>query len=356
MRWKVGCGGEFSAPSGQITSPNYPQRYGDNLVCNYTITAAPDTYIVATFIDRFDIENHPLCVYDRLSAYQGNSTSSPIMARYCGSQLPAPIVSRSSLFLQFRTDGSINRAGFKFNYTTQGFIWLSNSLINRLLIWSNLIECGGRITSPTIIRSPSHPDTYYNNLNCTWTVEASANQVVDIKYDFDWIKIEKSIFNEMNFVNRFQSLTLETHRDCRYDWIAVYEGVEVNDTQLLGRFCGNFTYQLPRIKSRGQRALIHFRTDWSVSHGGFSAAVRFTSGPSQGCGGLLNLTASSSGASVQLRAPDAALSPGANGGELDCQWIVLAPPTRVVRLQFTQMDMTDSGCSEDFIEVRIDWS
>ena len=104
MRWKVGCGGEFSAPSGQITSPNYPQRYGDNLVCNYTITAAPDTYIVATFIDRFDIENHPLCVYDRLSAYQGNSTSSPIMARYCGSQLPAPIVSRSSLFLQFRTD------------------------------------------------------------------------------------------------------------------------------------------------------------------------------------------------------------------------------------------------------------
>ena len=78
MRWKVGCGGEFSAPSGQITSPNYPQRYGDNLVCNYTITAAPDTYIVDVFFDRFDIENHPLCVHDRVSAYQGNSTSSPM--------------------------------------------------------------------------------------------------------------------------------------------------------------------------------------------------------------------------------------------------------------------------------------
>jgi len=120
MRWKVGCGGEFSEPSGQITSPNYPQRYGDGLVCNYTITAAPDTLIVAQFIDRFDIESHPLCAYDRLSAYQGNSTSSPLMGRYCGSQLPPPIVSHSSLFLQFRTDGSINRSGFKFNYTTQG--------------------------------------------------------------------------------------------------------------------------------------------------------------------------------------------------------------------------------------------
>ena len=160
-------------------------------------------------------------------------------------------------------------------------------------------------------------------------MEAPVNQVVDIK---------------------FQSLTLETHRDCRYDWIAVYDGVQLNDTQLLGRFCGNFTYQLPRMKSRGQQAIIQFKTDWSVSHGGFSAAVRFTSGPNQGCGGLLNLTTGSG--NVQLRAPDAALSPVSNGGELDCQWTVLAPPTKVVRLQFTQLEMSDSGCSEDFIEAR----
>ena len=42
-------------------------------------------------------------------------------------------------------------------------------------------ECGGTITSPTIISSPSHPDTYYNNLNCTWRIEAPADQVIDIK-------------------------------------------------------------------------------------------------------------------------------------------------------------------------------
>ena len=109
MRWKVGCGGEFSAPSGQITSPNYPQRYGDNLVCNYTITAATDTYIVATFIDRFDIENHPLCVYDRLSAYQGNSTSSPMSwpdtaARNCPRRLSVAVPYSSNSAL---TDRSI---------------------------------------------------------------------------------------------------------------------------------------------------------------------------------------------------------------------------------------------------------
>ena len=120
MRWRVGCGGEFTASTGQVMSPNYPDRYGENLVCNYSISAGPDTYIIARFIDVFDIENHPVCIYDRLSVYQGNSTASQPLGRFCGRQAPGPIVSRSSLFLQFRTDSSIGRPGFKFNYTTQG--------------------------------------------------------------------------------------------------------------------------------------------------------------------------------------------------------------------------------------------
>lgn len=184
MRWKVGCGGEFDAPTGQITSPNYPQRYGDNLMCNYTIRASEDTYIVAHFVDKFDIESHTLCVYDRLSAYQGNSSASPPIGRFCGSQPPAPIVSRSNLFLQFRTDGSISKSGFKLNYTTQGQGCWKNLVFCRHVNSISRIfysECGGRISFPTIISSPSHPDTYYNNLNCTWRIEAPIDQVVDIK-------------------------------------------------------------------------------------------------------------------------------------------------------------------------------
>ena len=120
MRWRVGCGGEFDGPTGLITSPNYPMHYGDNLVCNYSITASPDTYIIAQFIDKFEIESHPLCIYDRLAAYQGNSSSSAPLGRYCGSQNPSPIVSHKNLFLQFRTDGSISGSGFKISYAKQG--------------------------------------------------------------------------------------------------------------------------------------------------------------------------------------------------------------------------------------------
>lgn len=68
---------------------------------------------------------------------------------------------------------------------------------------------------------------------------------------------------------------------------------------------------------------------------------------------MINLTQT---VQYQLRAPDAAVTPDSNGrieGDLDCQWQVLSPPGKVIRLQFTQIDMTDSGCTEDYIEVRV---
>ena len=121
------------------------------------------------------------------------------------------------------------------------------------------------------------------------------------------------------------------------------------------RVCGNFSFQLPRIKSRGSQALIQFRSDWSDNYGGFSAAVRFTAGERQGCGGIVNLTETSQ---VQLRAPDVAVNPRNDRieGELDCQWTVLTLPGKVIRFQLTQIDMaatTASGnCDDDYLELR----
>lgn len=154
MRWKVGCGGEFDSPTGQITSPNYPQRYGDNLICNYTITATPDTYIIARFIDKFEIEPHPLCIYDRIAAYQGNSSLSAPIGRYCGSQTPTPIVSHNTLFVQFRTDSSITGSGFKISYTKQGLSIFSSHLIKQI----NQIICSQNVEEQLIHRPLSvHP-------------------------------------------------------------------------------------------------------------------------------------------------------------------------------------------------------
>ena len=71
-------------------------------------------------------------------------------------------------------------------------------------------QCGGRVTDPGEIRSPLHPDTYFHNTNCTWTITAPTNQVVEVKFDY---------------------LELESHTRCRYDYVALYDGDNLDNNK-----------------------------------------------------------------------------------------------------------------------------
>ena len=94
------------------------------------------------------------------------------------------------------------------------------------------------------------------------------------------------------------------------------------------------------------------RTDGSVTSGGFRAVARFTYGPEQGCGGLVNLT--------EGRRTITSLDLDNDGNydpELNCQWTVAAPAGKVVKLRFTQFQLemrqndTHQECW-DYLEIR----
>ena len=59
----IGCGGNFTTPSGSIISPNYPNNYGHNTDCEWLITVEERHSIVLTFVD-FDVEGAADCSYD----------------------------------------------------------------------------------------------------------------------------------------------------------------------------------------------------------------------------------------------------------------------------------------------------
>ena len=59
----TGCGADLTTPSGSFTSPNFPQPYGHNAECIWTITAARGSTIQLAFVE-IDIELHANCVYD----------------------------------------------------------------------------------------------------------------------------------------------------------------------------------------------------------------------------------------------------------------------------------------------------
>lgn len=62
----TGCGGAITdSPRGSITSPNYPQPYGENAQCNWRISVNPGSTIQLILTD-LDMEEHGTCLFDSL--------------------------------------------------------------------------------------------------------------------------------------------------------------------------------------------------------------------------------------------------------------------------------------------------
>lgn len=57
------CGGDFSAPVGMFTSPNYPNRYPHNRVCEWRITVEEGRRVILTIND-MRTEEHWRCSSD----------------------------------------------------------------------------------------------------------------------------------------------------------------------------------------------------------------------------------------------------------------------------------------------------
>lgn len=59
----LGCGGSFRKPSGEFTSPGYPNSYPQNTLCEWFITVEPTSSIRLTFSD-INMEKSQQCIMD----------------------------------------------------------------------------------------------------------------------------------------------------------------------------------------------------------------------------------------------------------------------------------------------------
>ena len=106
--------------TGQITSPNYPNHYSPNALCNYYINPKSNDKI---FIDIKEINTEEGC--DFLTIYDGNSSSYEQVARLSGTKGGSFTVGKNVL-VQFKSDGSNNYKGFRLVYKSvwQGILIL----------------------------------------------------------------------------------------------------------------------------------------------------------------------------------------------------------------------------------------
>ena len=100
-------------PGTTIISPNFPRNYSNDMDCEISIMFE-STQRVGVDFDLFDIETG--CA-DWLKIFDGNGSNTSLLgSKYCGdSRLGYVESSGSSIHLNFYSDSSVTKSGFKLN-------------------------------------------------------------------------------------------------------------------------------------------------------------------------------------------------------------------------------------------------
>ncbi|KAK2920300.1 hypothetical protein Q8A73_002504 [Channa argus] len=284
----ISCFFNFTAPSGTILSPNYPEEYGNNMNCVWLIISEPGSRIHLLFSD-FDLEPQ----FDWLVVKDEGLSEPTTFGTFSGKDVPSQIASNGHIMrLEFQSDHSNTGKGFNISYTTfgqnechdpgvpvngqrygdqfqlgssvafrcdQGFIRTQGSdqvtciIQDGNVVWSAAVPrceapCGGHLTAPTgVLLSPGWPSFYKDSLSCQWVIEAQTDHAVKIHFD------------------RFQT-------EVNYDTLEIRDG-PLASSPLIGEYHGT---QAPHfLISTSNFLFLLFTTDNSRSAAGFS--IRYES-------------------------------------------------------------------------------
>ncbi|XP_053622099.1 cubilin homolog [Plodia interpunctella] len=308
--WTAICGGTYNATTKEqyLYSPGYPY-YRPTQTCSYKVLVAPEERIQIKFID-FDLEGEQgSCENDNLTM-----SSAYFYDIYCGDEIPKISIMVNDVDIVFNSDNTIQKKGFKMAYS--------------------IYSCGGQVKEPTEISS-GPVDIYNNDMNCTWFIEAPKNKTVVLKFVY---------FN------------LEQSFECNADYLAVYEGQNIDVEKRIALLC-NVIKPATTIQSKGNTMTIEFKSDAYVGFKGFKINVSFTYSESAGCGGKINVDSSYTLTSPYIN------SLFSYENFLDCNWNIIAPLDKVIKISFSSFHIAPcqyinqtaigySQCDCDFVEIK----
>lgn len=312
------CGNTITGRRGEITSPNYPKNYANNLHCEWQISVKTDETIIIRILD-MDIRVIYVC-HDYLRIYDGASTDSKQILDWCGYQVPNPMVSSGNVVtLVFHTSYLYSAKGFR-------LIWrvTDTFVVHQLPVpWYSAKEkCtldGGHLADFNKITLPSLEKLMDNNAVRLWISsddEGTLHRCYSIGLSGESVAVESedSCNNTLGFVCQkeavvcgkaiteangtlhspgypngypddifclwqltaregysvlltLQDVNLEPSQDCSYDYVEI-QNVSENETAVLQKLCGkasNMTFKLASSK-----VIIIFRSDIGTTSPGFT--------------------------------------------------------------------------------------
>ncbi|XP_028650515.1 procollagen C-endopeptidase enhancer 2b [Erpetoichthys calabaricus] len=235
------CGGNLTGESGYIGSEGFPGVYPPNTKCVWKITV-PEGKVVVLSIKLIDLESDSLCRYDYVDVYNGHANGQRL-GRFCGTFRPGAIVaSTNKMLIQMVSDANTAGNGFIATYSAAQ----PNERGDQY--------CGGRLDKPSgTFKTPNWPDRDYPaGVTCSWHIVAPRSQIIEVK---------------------FEKFDVERDNYCRYDYVAIFNGGEINDAKRIGKYCGDSPPG--PIISEGNELLIQFLSDLSLTADGFIGQYKF---------------------------------------------------------------------------------
>ncbi|XP_063906397.1 tolloid-like protein 1 [Zophobas morio] len=275
--YEATCGGEVYVRNEFVLHSSHPQeKYPLNIKCVWKVVV-PDFHQVVLSFQKFKIEHHDQCLFDYVEVDDSNGTS---RGRFCGDVLPGNVTSSSNnLTIKLVSDASVQKEGFsvfilaEFDECTTMLHDCAQECINTIGKYkcacrkgyelhsdgkSCEVACGGSLTALNgVIQSPSFPNEYPSNKQCTWEIVAPVGHVV--------------LLNFTHFDIEGDNLTRSIKNKCEKDKLDVFSESE-NVTKHLGTYCGS---GLPdRVISESTNTKIVFFSDSTVETKGF--ALRYS--------------------------------------------------------------------------------
>lgn len=296
-----GCGGTFTATSGEISSPiSYVDNtYPDNLLCEYLIKLPKDNRISIQF-NKFHLEASEGCRFDYVEMYEGKTDQAPLIGRWCSTTSPANYISETnSVLIKFKSDWSTSHGGFQLTYK---------------------IVCGGSFSEDNgIITSPLFPQTYEADRVCQYSIQAPVGKAIILE---------------------FQDFDVESSSECDYDYVEIFDGHDANSTSK-GQYCGE--NKPPQIISTFNALWLVFHVDASIGGRGFKANYSFIDIP---CGGILTKQ------DQIIRSPSSSEDPDSYLHNTRCTWVILGKPGEVVKLTWLTFEVErNQNCTYDYVQV-----
>ncbi|XP_064470345.1 cubilin homolog [Ornithodoros turicata] len=196
-----------------------------------TDVPAHSRHVLNITFTKFSLEEGHECAFDFLEIHDGETLSSPLVGRYCGTSMNGKNLTSTHpvITLWFKTDHSVSGEGFAFN-------WIAADPV-----------CGKALDEADVgsVQSPGYPGNYPSRRDCFWTVRVPVGKRIQF---------------------HSATLQLEHHDNCNYDFLKIYDGASEND-QLLGSYCST---GIPSpVVTAGHLALLHFHSDDSQTDTGF---------------------------------------------------------------------------------------